>query len=72
LKITTIKFNKRRRVVLGVEKHVFGLHFTMFTTALDLWSSNEQKEYWKKFNNENLVIGTYAQTELGIGLARLF
>jgi acyl-CoA oxidase len=53
--------------VLGSEKQLFGLHITMFKYSLDLWSTPEQREYWTKFMNENVIFGSYVQTELGHG-----
>lgn len=52
---------------MGTEKHLFGLHFTMFTISLELWSTREQKIYWDTFLKENNVFGTYIQTEIGHG-----
>lgn len=39
----------------------------MFTISLELWSTSEQKDYWKSFMQENGVFGTYIQTEIGHG-----
>lgn len=55
------------RSVLGSEKQVFGLHFSMFTIALDLWSTPEQQDKWKSLMSKNVVFGTYIQTEIGHG-----
>ena len=52
---------------MGSEKQIFGLHFTMFSISLDLWSTPEQKSYWANFIKENGVFGTYIQTEIGHG-----
>ena len=53
--------------VLGPEKQVFGLHFSMFSISIDLWSTPEQKAYWRPFIENNVVFGTYIQTEMGHG-----
>jgi hypothetical protein len=34
--------------VLGPEKQTFGLHFSMFSISIDLWSTDEQKRHWKE------------------------
>ena len=53
--------------VLGLEKFLFNLHFTMFQDSINVWGSPEQREYWNSFMDENVVLGTYVQTELGHG-----
>jgi hypothetical protein len=53
--------------VLGVEKILFSLHFTMFKDAVEVWGTPEQFEYWKNLMEDNAVFGTYVQTELGHG-----
>ena len=52
---------------MGNEKQVFGLHFSMFSISIDLWSTVEQRNYWKSFMEKNTVFGTYIQTEMGHG-----
>lgn len=52
---------------MGPEKQIFGLHFSMFAISIDLWSTPEQKAYWKDFIQQNPVFGTYIQTEIGHG-----
>ena len=39
----------------------------MFKDAVEVWGTEEQASYWKKFLEENCVFGTYVQTELGHG-----
>ncbi|CAF0957540.1 unnamed protein product [Brachionus calyciflorus] len=53
--------------VMGTEKQIFGLHFTMFSISLDLWSTPEQKTHWANFMKQNGIFGTYIQTEIGHG-----
>ena len=60
-------FESLFREVLGPEKQVFGLHFSMFSISINLWSTPEQKSHWKSFIEQNPVFGTYIQTEIGHG-----
>lgn len=53
--------------IFGAEKLVMGLHFSAFMVSIDLWSNAEQRDYWFKYVNENVIFGTYVQTELGHG-----
>jgi acyl-CoA oxidase len=39
----------------------------MFKHSIELWSTPEQKKYWDNLMKENVVFGSYAQTELGHG-----
>jgi acyl-CoA oxidase len=39
----------------------------MFKYSLELWSTEEQSLYWSKLMNENVIFGSYVQTELGHG-----
>ena len=65
---STIRFFLNfQSIVLGSEKVVFSLHFTMFRDSIGVWGTSEQKEYWSKFIVDNVIIGTYIQTEIGHG-----
>ena len=44
---------------------MFSLHISAFLVSVELWGTPEQNVYWKKIMQENLVFGTYIQTELG-------
>ncbi len=39
----------------------------MFRDSIGVWGTSEQKEYWSKFIVDNVIIGTYIQTEIGHG-----
>jgi acyl-CoA oxidase len=39
----------------------------MFKDALEVWTTPEQREYWVKFEQDNVIFGSYVQTELGHG-----
>jgi hypothetical protein len=41
--------------VFGVEKLVYGLHQSAFVSSIDLWSNNEQREYWKNYMYINKI-----------------
>ena len=45
----------------------FGLHFLMFVPTIKLQGSPEQQAYWLPLCERGMIIGTYAQTELGHG-----
>lgn len=60
-------FNTKYRAVIGPEKILFNLHFTMFKDAIEVWGTPEQSGYWKNLMNDNVIFGTYVQTELGHG-----
>jgi alkylation response protein AidB-like acyl-CoA dehydrogenase len=53
--------------ILGCEKFLFLLHTSMALSSLELWGTEEQRNYWipKAQNYERIM--TYAQTELGHG-----
>ena len=53
--------------VLGPEKLVFSLHFTMFQDSIRVWGTPEQNEYFKSIMDNDVVFGTYVQTEIGHG-----
>ena len=55
------------RAIMGTEKVLFALHYTMFNDAIDVWGTPEQSAYWKAFVASNGVFGTYVQTEIGHG-----
>jgi acyl-CoA oxidase len=62
--------NKKKfilRAVLGSEKITFSLHVTMFRDSINVWGTPEQTQHWNKFIKDNVVFGTYIQTELGHG-----
>jgi hypothetical protein len=44
---------------------LFSLHVTMFKDAIEVWSTPEQREYFKNLMKNNAIFGTYVQTELG-------
>ena len=35
--------------------------------SVELWGTPEQNAYWNKLMKENVIFGTYVQTELGHG-----
>jgi hypothetical protein len=37
----------------------------MFKDAIEVWSTPEQREYFKNLMKNNAIFGTYVQTELG-------
>jgi acyl-CoA oxidase len=39
----------------------------MFKQSIDLWSTPEQKKYWDNLMKDNVIFGSYVQTELGHG-----
>ena len=39
----------------------------MFRDSIAVWGTEEQKNYWSKYIIENVIIGTYVQTEIGHG-----
>ena len=53
--------------IMGPEKFLFSLHVTMFLDAIDVWSTSEQREYWKNMLKHNAIFATYVQTEIGHG-----
>lgn len=45
----------------------FGLHYGMFTTSLESFSTDEQRSIWHTKAVNHDIIGCYAQTEIGHG-----
>ncbi len=42
--------------MFGVEKLVYGLHQSAFVSSIDLWSNDEQREYWNNYMYEYDII----------------
>lgn len=53
--------------VFGAEKFMFSLHVSAFRVPIDLWGTDEQREFWQREITEKPIFGTYAQTEVGHG-----
>ena len=51
------------------ENPPIALHTAMFLPTLNGQMSNEQKKKWLPLAENNDIIGTYAQTEMGHGIS---